>query len=84
MQGLTELVPGFYGGLQRYPFHNPTKGGLSWSGEGRACNELTGWFVVDHAAYDECHVLTELDLRFEQHCEGVGAALHGQIHYTAP
>jgi hypothetical protein len=81
MSGLGQLQPGYYGGLQRYPFHNPVKGGLSWSGEGRGCNTLTGWFVIDSVTYVS-GTLTAIDLRFEQHCEGGAAALHGQIHWT--
>lgn len=81
MSNISQLQPGYYGGLQRYPFHNPTQGGLSWSGEGRGCNTLTGWFVVDNVNYVN-GVLTAIDLRFEQHCESNSAALHGQIHWA--
>ncbi len=81
MSGLSQLQPGYYGNLQRYPFHNPTKGGLDWSGQGRGCNTLTGWFVVDSVTYVG-GALTAIDLRFEQHCEGNVAALHGKIHWT--
>jgi len=81
MGGMTQLSAGYYGGLNRYPFNNPVLGGLSWSGEGRACNTLSGWFVVDKATYDGS-TLTALDLRFEQHCEGGASALHGQIHWN--
>ena len=38
----TQLLPGLYEDLGRYPFHNPTEGGLSMYGEGRGCNELDG------------------------------------------
>ncbi|MFB3105615.1 MAG: hypothetical protein ACE1ZA_11940, partial [Pseudomonadales bacterium] len=81
MDILTDLEAGYYGGLQRYPFHNPVKGGLSWSGEGRGCNTLTGWFVVDSVTYN-VDALTAIDLRFEQHCEGDTPALHGEIHWV--
>jgi hypothetical protein len=27
--------------------------------------------------------LSELDLRFEQHCEGGAPAMHGKIHWSA-
>lgn len=81
MSGLSQLQPGYYGNLQRYPFHNPTKGGLDWSGQGRGCNTLTGWFVVDSVTYVS-GVLTAIDLRFEQHCEGNVASLHGRIHWA--
>lgn len=80
MSPLSQLVPGFYGGLQRYPFHNPTRGGLSWSGNGRGCNVLTGWFVIDSISYVGS-ALSAVDLRFEQHCEGGGPALRGKIHW---
>jgi hypothetical protein len=83
MSSVTRLEPGYYGNLQRYPFHNPIRGGLSWWGDGRGCNTLTGWFVVDAATYSGS-TLTSIDLRFEQHCEGGGPALHGQIHWAAP
>jgi hypothetical protein len=81
MYTLTELQPGYYGNLGRFPFNNPATGGLDWSGEGRGCNELSGWFVVDNVSYNGVN-LTAIDLRFEQHCEGWGPALHGQIHWV--
>ncbi len=82
MNSLTRLVPGYYGNLQRYPFNNPVKGGLSWSGQGRGCNVLTGWFAVDSVTYVGS-TLQAIDLRFEQHCEGNGPALRGKIHWDA-
>ena len=82
MSSVARLEVGYYGNLQRFPFHNPVKGGLSWSGEGRGCNQLTGWFVVDSVTYDG-NTLTAIDLRFEQHCEGGVPALNGEIHWDA-
>lgn len=81
MMAISRLQAGYYRNLIRYPFHNPVKGGLDWYGEGRGCNSVTGWFVVDSVSYAG-DVLTAIDLRFEQHCEGDSAALHGQIHWT--
>jgi hypothetical protein len=83
MNSLSQLQPGYYGGLQRYPFNNALKGGMDWSGNGRGCNTLTGWFVVDKVTYTMAE-LSAIDLRFEQHCEGGTAALHGAIHWTKP
>ena len=83
MNTLSQLSPGYYGGLQRYPFNNPVRGGLDWSGNGRGCNTLTGWFVVDQATY-ALGELVAIDLRFEQHCEGGAAAQHGVIHWVKP
>lgn len=82
MVPLASLQVGYYGTLQRYPFHNPVRGGLDWSGEGRGCNMLTGWFAVDNVSYAE-GMLNAIDIRFEQHCEGSPAALRGEIHWRA-
>lgn len=82
MSSLEQLQPGYYGGLRRYPFHNPIKGGLDWGGEGRGCNTLTGWFTIDSLSFVNGS-LASLDLRFEQHCEGASAALRGKIHWVA-
>lgn len=81
MTSLSTLEPGYYGDLQRYPFNNATKGGLSWSGEGRGCNKLSGWFAVDDVAYANGS-LTRLKLRFEQHCEGLSPALRGAVNWS--
>lgn len=81
MNTLAGLEVGYYGDLKRFPFHNPVKGGLSWSGEGRGCNSLTGWFVVDSVTYDGSTVIG-IDLRFGQHCEGGTPALLGEIHWN--
>jgi hypothetical protein len=82
MNSISQLQAGYYGDLSRYPFHNVIKGGLSWSGNGRGCNTLTGWFAIDSLTYVGS-TLTAIDLRFEQHCEGLGPALHGAIHWRA-
>jgi hypothetical protein len=80
MNVLDEFEPGYYPDLRRLGASNPTKGGLSWSGRGRGCNTLRGWFVVEQAVYVGS-TITALDLRFEQHCEGFGPALRGLIHW---
>lgn len=82
MIGLTQLQPGYYGKLRRYPFDNPARGGLSWAADQRGCSALAGWFVVDSVTYAN-GALTALDLRFEQDCQVSTAALHGQLHWRA-
>ena len=82
MSSIAQLQPGYYPGVLRYPFNNPTTGGLAWSGNGRGCNELSGWFVIDDITYT-AGAVTSVDLRFEQHCEFAGPALHGQVHWVA-
>lgn len=79
---MSQIVPGYYPGVTRYPFHDPVVGGLTWYGEGRGCNTLTGWFAVDHATYAG-GVLTAAIIRFEQHCEGGARALYGTIRWSA-
>jgi hypothetical protein len=78
----TELQPGSYPDLERFPFHDPSVGGLSWTGEGRGCNSSNGWLIIDSVTYDG-QTLTGVDLQFEQHCEYFAAALHGEIHWDA-
>jgi hypothetical protein len=80
MQGLSRLEPGYYPNLRRYPFHNPARGGLSWVGEGRGCNQLTGWFAIDEAIYTDGR-LTAIALRFEQRCDGDARALRGALRW---
>jgi hypothetical protein len=75
--------PGYYGSLQRFPFHNPQRGGLSWTGDGSICSNLTGWFVVDAVSYLPTGALSSLSLRFEQFCDGSVAALRGQLRWSA-
>ncbi len=80
-QAEAKLKVGLYEGLQRYPFHNPVKGGLNWSGEGRGCNTLSGWFSVDKVSY-VANVLQSVDLRFQQNCESGITALRGKLHWN--
>ncbi|MBE7159006.1 MAG: hypothetical protein INR62_11340 [Rhodospirillales bacterium] len=83
MNTLIQLRPGYYGDLRRYPFHNPTKGGLSWSGMGHGCTKLRGWFAVDAVTYAGAQ-LKSIDLRFEQRCEEVNPgmlALRGRVRW---
>ena len=79
MNTLSALEVGYYPDLER--FVNPTRGGLDWSGAGRGCNTLRGWFAIDQLTYTADSV-TALDLRFEQHCEDGIPALHGAIHWV--
>ncbi|MCG2586905.1 DUF4214 domain-containing protein [Massilia sp. TS11] len=80
MNSIAQFIAGLYDGLTRYPFNNPATGGLSWSGEGRGCNTLSGSFTIDSVTYAGTNV-SAIDLRFEQHCEKGASALRGQIHW---
>ena len=76
MNSLTQLEPGYYGGLQLYPYNNPLVGGLSWNGG--LCDTVIGWFAVDSIQYSNGK-FASVSLRFGQHCNGTPAALHGAI-----
>lgn len=81
MDSLTHLQAGYYGIVQRYPFHNPARGGMAWGMDHRACNALSGWFAVDSAIYlgDK---LQSIDLRFTQYCDNAIAPLRGRIRWN--
>jgi hypothetical protein len=79
--GMNPITIGYYGGLQRWPFHDPLKGGFSVLGPGRGCNTLSGWFAVDKISFSGT-TITSLDLRFEQHCDGTVPALRAAIHWS--
>lgn len=81
MNSIDKIRVGFYPDLHRFPFSNPTKGGLSWTGRGHGCNKLWGWYVVDDVEYLN-GTLNRIDLRFEQLCQWSSGKLHGQIHWS--
>ena len=78
------LVAGYYPGVHGSRFSNPVKGGLSWTGVGRGCSKSSGWFVIDSVATGSNGLVTALDLRFVQQCEGRAAALRGVVHWRDP
>lgn len=80
MNSISQIQAGYYGNLQRYPFNNPTLGGIEFIGPGGLCNKLAGWFAVDRVSYVN-GAIAGLQLRFEQHCNGSGAALHGALRW---
>jgi hypothetical protein len=79
---LTQLQPGTYDNATRSGLFDPAKAGLNWSGEGRGCSAMTGWFVIDSVTYTN-NDLSAIDLHFEQHCEDRTPALRGRIHWSA-
>ncbi|WP_457419410.1 hypothetical protein [Roseateles sp. P5_E7] len=81
MYSLTRFKPGYYGPL--LTTYDPAFGGVDWSGMHKRCGFITGWLVFDSVTYVG-DTLTSFDLRFEQHCQGDKAALHGKIHWSSP
>jgi hypothetical protein len=78
------LTPGTYTGATRYPFNEGTEPGLSLSGNGRGCNQLTGTFTIADVEFGPQGYVKKLDATFEQHCEGGTPAARGEVHITNP
>lgn len=79
----SQLSAGSYEQATRYPFQSPTKPGLSIDGNGRGCNQSTGYFVVREAVYDSSGNVLTLAIDFEQHCEGGVPALLGVVRINS-
>ncbi|MFI7522273.1 hypothetical protein [Micromonospora globbae] len=79
--GTQVLAPRTYSAAHRHPF-NGTGPGLSLSGEGRGCNELTGSFTVSKAVFGPDGYVQAFDATFEQHCEGGNPAARGEVHIS--
>ncbi len=78
----SSLAPGVYEQATRFPF-NSTGPGLSVSGEGRECNQLTGRFVIVDLARDVSNAITRFAADFEQRCENAQPALRGSVRYNS-
>ncbi len=83
MSHLSRLRVGFYDDLRRYPFHNPARGGLTWSDPQLFCNLDSGWMAVDDIHYADAGWIDSIELRFEQRCEGATGALRGKLRWSA-
>ncbi|MGI9261245.1 MAG: hypothetical protein ACR2QR_04380 [Woeseiaceae bacterium] len=77
-----EIQPGVYSGAIRFPFQEVDQPGLSFSGNGRGCNRLTGSFDVLEVTYDGAGDVTALSANFEQHCEDATPGLNGSIVFN--
>jgi subtilisin family serine protease len=78
-QGLP-LQVGWFHPLRRQLSGSPVRAYVGWSGGARGCNQVTGWLAVDSLELDAAGAPVRMDLRFEQHCEGIVPALRGKIH----
>lgn len=82
MRNLSQFQAGYYADLKLAPQHDQAKGGLTWSRDGKACSNASGWFAVDKVSYTQGQ-LDAIDLRFEQRCGDAGGALRGALHWQA-
>ncbi len=80
------LVPGTYTGAVRYWFKPWASHGMSISGGGRDCDELTGSFRVHEIEYGPDREVLVFAADFEQYCDGSDAALIGRVmfHSSGP
>ncbi|MCF2948054.1 hypothetical protein L0668_08050 [Paraglaciecola aquimarina] len=68
----------------RYPFQSQTKPGLSFTGNGRGCNQSFGEFEILEIEYEENGQLDKLAVNFTQHCEGLSAPkLKGMVRLNS-
>jgi hypothetical protein len=82
MASIARLQPGYYPNAQRILQHNPTVPGMQITRLTRSgCESVSGWFVIDSITYTGSDV-TAIDARFEQHCNGSSAALHGRVRWS--
>jgi hypothetical protein len=77
-----KIQPGLYENVARIPFQNAGQPGLLFSGNGRYCNALTGWFEVFSVKYNQVGGIESLDMEFEQRCVGYSSSLHGKISFN--
>jgi hypothetical protein len=73
-----KLVPAVYVDAQRAPFREAGRPGIDISGSGRGCNTIEGSFEVKEIIVGADGV-ERLWVVYEQHCEGGGAALFGEV-----
>lgn len=81
--GEIPLTPGLYEGAIRFPFQPITLPGLSVSGDGRGCNELSGEFTVHEVVYNPDGSIALFAADFEQHCEHFNPGLYGAIRFNS-
>jgi hypothetical protein len=74
---------GYYSRAQRAEFRTAGHPGLDITGDGRGCNTVSGSFEVRKLVVSNS-TITQLDLLYEQHCEGGPAALFGEIQIGQP
>jgi hypothetical protein len=75
------IQPGTYTNAQRAAFAAPGHPGLDVSFQNRGCNTVTGSFTINEVTFSDPNTIATFSASFEQHCEGVVAALHGTFVY---
>jgi hypothetical protein len=78
MLGTDPLAVGYYANATKWFSGNPARPRLHFWVQGRGCGVVTGWYAIDRIVLTDAGI-TALDLRFEQHCDGSTAGLHGAV-----
>ena len=78
------LTTGTYSGAVRVVSQSAGQPGLDISGMGRGCNTLAGNFTVSDAVFGPYGYVQSFHATFEQHCEGGGPALRGEVAVSNP
>ena len=76
------LGAGQFTNAERAPFVTGKAPGLDVNGDGRGCNTLGGRFAIKTLTWTSAGTVAEMDVLFEQHCEGMGPALLGELWIT--
>ena len=77
------LSDGLYANATRFPFNNGSSPGLSFIGQGRGDNTLTGWFDVLDISYSGSTV-TSAAIDFVQYDEGIQSWENdGSVRYNS-
>ena len=77
-----QLGAGQFTSAERAPFVTGKAPGLDVNGDGRGCNTLGGRFAIKTLTWTSAGAVAEVDVLFEQHCEGMGPALRGELWLT--
>jgi hypothetical protein len=81
--GDVDLQNLLYEDATRYPFQAPAVPGLSVSGDGRGCSELTGSFQVHEIVYGTGTDVDSFAADFVQFCDGSPRKLVGSIRFNS-
>lgn len=75
------LAVGLYTDAMRVPFEDPGHPGMSITGDGRGCNQLSGSFMIHELAFDEAASLRTMTVTWSQYCENGFDELRGCMHF---
>jgi len=76
------LRAGKFPNAERAPFVTGKAPGLDIDGSGHGCNKLTGQFDIKSVRWTSSGEIVNIDVVFEQHCEGGAPALRGELWLT--